>query len=656
MATIENIWDEVVNLNAKLDALPGLIEISGNQVKVITLDELSESLGLIKAGELRVGNGSVPGDGFSGVRIGFPPLRYPPTDTADSSLYNIVGVDADTLQFGLRASDGTAVAGAGDVIIDNLGITLAGGAGQTNQIKWLDTNIGEDTLAQAYVAEISARNSAAPDTVMWASLELQSEAFMDTDIGSPTSSDITQTLLTFEASAYGNIHSAESSNVTLTEINLFAKGDTSQLASGFSVRHKLGLDDGATTDAHTVNQWIMRMSSEAGVNELRFAEDAGGIDSTYPMDLTIYSNDSAYVHFQSTDQIVLFGATDTTNNWLELSSDGIFGGSISLLWNERAADTTHMYASTNIVRVGIGSTAPAGGLHLLEAAAGNVLTYNSSGDNFIIESNTHMGMQFMGPVDRDQSIWFADSDSIESGGITYSHQDDRFEIRVATAISGIWESSGLAFGNFAPDGEIHIDSAMAFTGIPTTPPSTPDTEVVKVWADTAGELRLTDSDGEDWYVTKSTSTGHGPILHAEGQGDSTQVLSSGATTSITLLTEIVDDDSMIDTAGANPERITVQTAGTYIVMGRLTLRPPTDLGGRQLWRIKHTDSDGTDPFLARLEYPIIDTTSFPAFSGTGFTRAAVGDYFTMEYFSNNAEAITLANSTGTFLKAVRISS
>ena len=124
-ATLENIFEEVQRLNEKLDALPGLIEISGNQVHVVSLDELSETLGLIKAGEFRSGNLRAPGDSFSGIRIGYPGFYYPVTSTASSDLYSLAGVDADTIQVGIRISDCGLIAGAGAVEVCVDGISLA---------------------------------------------------------------------------------------------------------------------------------------------------------------------------------------------------------------------------------------------------------------------------------------------------------------------------------------------------------------------------------------------------------------------------------------------------------------------------------------------------------------------------------------------------
>ena len=166
-ATLENIFDEVVRLNTKLDALPSLIEISGNQVRVTSLNELSETLGLVMAGEFRAGNLRVPGDSFSGIRIAYPPLYYPSTSTLSSDLYNIAGVDADTLQVGIGASDGVLYAGAGNVWLNVDGVNIYGGLFARNVVQWW-TNDTDFSASDETVAIIRV----APDTISSDSGEL----------------------------------------------------------------------------------------------------------------------------------------------------------------------------------------------------------------------------------------------------------------------------------------------------------------------------------------------------------------------------------------------------------------------------------------------------------------------------------------------------
>lgn len=63
----------------------------------------------------------------------------------------IAGYDAaGTKQFYLRSSDGKALAGAGAVILDEKGITMAAGDGETNTIKWKDGDGDELAAIFAY--------------------------------------------------------------------------------------------------------------------------------------------------------------------------------------------------------------------------------------------------------------------------------------------------------------------------------------------------------------------------------------------------------------------------------------------------------------------------------------------------------------------------
>lgn len=71
----------------------------------------------IPSGEITLGD-NVPGESFSGVRIAYPALVY------NGENWNLVGVNADVLQVGIRASDGKLLAGGGDVILDSGGIFI----------------------------------------------------------------------------------------------------------------------------------------------------------------------------------------------------------------------------------------------------------------------------------------------------------------------------------------------------------------------------------------------------------------------------------------------------------------------------------------------------------------------------------------------------
>ncbi len=81
------------------------------------MSQVTTQLGIVEAGEVRLGS-VLPGSGFSGLRLGYPPFIY------NSESWNLVGIDNDILQIGIRASDGVLFAGAGKVLLSVDGITF----------------------------------------------------------------------------------------------------------------------------------------------------------------------------------------------------------------------------------------------------------------------------------------------------------------------------------------------------------------------------------------------------------------------------------------------------------------------------------------------------------------------------------------------------
>src|SRR3990167_5189971 len=157
MSDLTSILNELKRLLEAVESLPGRINVSAAQVTVVTgLSDISEKLGLIQAGEFRTGNRITPGDGFSGVRIAYPPMTY------GTRTYHIAGVDADTLLFGLSATDGSAVFGGGFGLIDRQGLRLqsdtavGGGGDNRSRIRWYQsvlTDIADsDPVGQIAVA------------------------------------------------------------------------------------------------------------------------------------------------------------------------------------------------------------------------------------------------------------------------------------------------------------------------------------------------------------------------------------------------------------------------------------------------------------------------------------------------------------------------
>jgi hypothetical protein len=108
--------------------------ITATELNVSQLSAIAANMGTLTAGEIRVGSGTV-GTDFTGFRI--------------YSTY-IGGFNDDTFQAGIRASDGKIVAGGGEVELDADGISIGGGDGTANLIKWYDATDGGFYPVQMY--------------------------------------------------------------------------------------------------------------------------------------------------------------------------------------------------------------------------------------------------------------------------------------------------------------------------------------------------------------------------------------------------------------------------------------------------------------------------------------------------------------------------
>ena len=117
MTTLDNIFWKLDEILSRLEDVEEIVYAPQTVYTAEGLSDISENLGLQVAGEFRTGRGDPgKGDGFSGVRMGYPGFTY------GGKEYNIVGVDADTLMFGLRSTDGAAVFGGGVDELNQYGI------------------------------------------------------------------------------------------------------------------------------------------------------------------------------------------------------------------------------------------------------------------------------------------------------------------------------------------------------------------------------------------------------------------------------------------------------------------------------------------------------------------------------------------------------
>jgi len=135
MASIEDILVIAEDIRQYVIDLPTRLLVSAGQIVIYSgLSDISESLGMIQAGEFRAGNRNDPGTflktavagtGFTGMRMAYPALIYD-LDGTDTE-FHLVGINDDVLQFGVNAANGTLVAGAGAVVLSATGIAATAG-------------------------------------------------------------------------------------------------------------------------------------------------------------------------------------------------------------------------------------------------------------------------------------------------------------------------------------------------------------------------------------------------------------------------------------------------------------------------------------------------------------------------------------------------
>ena len=87
---------------------------------VRTLEDLTNSMGLIEAGEFRSGNGVEPGSGFTGGRFGYPGFTYGDDD------YFLAGVVNDSIVVGMSLTTGKLIFASAAGVMDAAGILMTG--------------------------------------------------------------------------------------------------------------------------------------------------------------------------------------------------------------------------------------------------------------------------------------------------------------------------------------------------------------------------------------------------------------------------------------------------------------------------------------------------------------------------------------------------
>lgn len=134
MATINDLIAKVERLQQTVETLANQ-QLQGRRILTAQgLSDIDSRLGMILAGELRFGNRVGT---FTGLKLGYPAF------TASGKSVHLAGLSSDALKFGIRSSDGVALAdrvhlmplGADPAYEDGYAILYYFLSGATRQLK-----------------------------------------------------------------------------------------------------------------------------------------------------------------------------------------------------------------------------------------------------------------------------------------------------------------------------------------------------------------------------------------------------------------------------------------------------------------------------------------------------------------------------------------
>ena len=172
----------------------------------------------------------------------------------------------------------------------------------------------------------------------------------------------------------------------------------------------------------------------------------------------------------------VFGSTDTANTGITLLGTGQVGIAFGDAASTEIGQVRYQH-STNAMEfrtngaeammidnagcVGIGTTAPAGNLHVFSGESSGVAP-NVAADELILEGSGDVGMTIYSGASSSASIFFADTGSALDGYIQYYQHDQSMTFGTAAATRMKIVSSGnVGIGTATPDGNLHVMSSSA---------------------------------------------------------------------------------------------------------------------------------------------------------------------------------------------------
>jgi len=126
---------------------------------------------------------------------------------------------------------------------------------------------------------------------------------------------------------------------------------------------------------------------------------------------------------------------------------------------ESLADATAIWL-TAAERVGIGTSAPDGLLHVFSGSAG-VTTPPAFADELVIEGSGDTGLSFLSPNTTVQSITFGDPEDNDAGSFNYNHAVNVLSLQVNSTEYVYFNGTQVGIGINTPDGTLHIATGSA---------------------------------------------------------------------------------------------------------------------------------------------------------------------------------------------------
>jgi hypothetical protein len=192
------------------------------------------------------------------------------------------------------------------------------------------------------------------------------------------------------------------------------------------------------------------------------------------------------------------------------------------------------------------------------------------------------------------------------------------------------------------------EKALTFASTATAGIEDPDNETGKLWLDTDAEMRLTDTAGEDWYVTKSTST--------DAQNDTSSRIrawlsgnqvTNNATWTPILFNEETFDGKDYHSTSVDLDRFTIPAGGAGIYGLHLSIRfDPESVGIRAGFIMKNsTTVTGNSDAITQVNIAAMgDTTNaVHAHAGTIYELSS-GDFVMAAAFQNSGSTVDLVGS------------